>query len=135
MLEQRRAKQKGYITLREAAEISGYAPDYLGQLIRGGKIRGEQVYANVAWVTTEDEVLAYMSDKSRTADDASRYTFFGSIGGTVLAYILYAVIAILVGAVLFLQYVLYVSVDDFMHREPVVPQEQYQVEEFSSVTI
>ncbi|MCA9365727.1 hypothetical protein KC723_02435 [Candidatus Kaiserbacteria bacterium] len=59
MIDASRAKQKGYITLKEAAQISSYSPDYIGQLIRSGKIKGEQVYMNVAWVTTEAEIMAY----------------------------------------------------------------------------
>lgn len=51
--------QAGYITLKEASERFGYAPDYIGQLIRKGKIEGKQVYANVAWVTTEEAMEAY----------------------------------------------------------------------------
>ena len=54
-----------YITLKEAAELSGYSPDYLGQLIRCGKIPGKQVYANVAWVTTTHAVSAYISRKEK----------------------------------------------------------------------
>ena len=50
----------GYITLKEAAKISGYAPDYVGQLIRKGKIPGKQIYSNVAWVTTEAAVREYI---------------------------------------------------------------------------
>lgn len=53
-----------YITLKEAASISGYSPDYVGQLIRQGKLPGKQVYYNVAWVTTESAVRAYV-DNSR----------------------------------------------------------------------
>ena len=67
MLDQRRAEEKGYITLKEAAKLANYTPDYVGQLIRAGKIKGEQVYSQVAWVTTPEEVQAYLSDKSRTA--------------------------------------------------------------------
>jgi hypothetical protein len=52
-----------YISLKEAAEISGYAPDYIGQLIRKGKLPGKQVYSNVAWVTTEDALRSYMEGK------------------------------------------------------------------------
>lgn len=52
-------KQK-YITLKEAAKISGYAPDYVGQLIRSGKILGKQVYCNVAWMTTEEALRQYI---------------------------------------------------------------------------
>lgn len=52
-------KQK-YITLKEAAKISGYAPDYVGQLIRSGKIPGKQVYCTVAWTTTEEALREYI---------------------------------------------------------------------------
>lgn len=52
-------KQK-YITLKEAAKISGYAPDYVGQLIRSGKIPGKQVYCTVAWMTTEEALRQYI---------------------------------------------------------------------------
>lgn len=52
-------KSDKYITLKEAAEISGYAPDYIGQLIRSGKLEGKQVFSNVAWVTTEDAIREY----------------------------------------------------------------------------
>lgn len=50
-----------YITLKEASQISGYSPDYLGQLIRKGKLEGKQVYLNVAWMTTEDAVRDYLA--------------------------------------------------------------------------
>ena len=62
------AKNRQYISLKEAAEISGYSSDYIGQLIRGGKLDGKQVYTNVSWVTTEDAVRAYMDSKGRKAD-------------------------------------------------------------------
>ena len=52
-----------FITLKEASKISGFAPDYVGQLIRMGKIPGKQVYSNVAWVTTEEAVLEYLQKK------------------------------------------------------------------------
>ncbi len=51
------------ITLKEAAKISGYSPDYIGQLIRSGKIPGKQVYVNIAWMTTAEAVLAYKQQK------------------------------------------------------------------------
>lgn len=59
-----------YITLKEAAKMSGYAPDYIGQLIRKGKLPGKQVYCTVAWMTTAEAVGVYMkknqdSGKSR----------------------------------------------------------------------
>lgn len=54
-----------YITLKEAGEISGYSPDYVGQLIRRGKLEGKQVYANVAWVTTKDALRGYLAEKGK----------------------------------------------------------------------
>ena len=54
-------KEKKYISLKEAAAISGYSADYIGQLIRKGKLKGKQVYLNVAWMTTEDDLQAYMT--------------------------------------------------------------------------
>ncbi len=55
---------EGHITLKEAARISGYAPDYVGQLIRKGKLYGRQVYMNVAWVTTEAAVQEYIKNQA-----------------------------------------------------------------------
>lgn len=109
MLDQRRAEEKGYITLKEAAKIANYTPDYVGQLIRGGKIRGEQVYNNVAWVTTEAEVAAYMKDKGRTAVDQEPSDF--TMLHQMSSYALYTLITVCAVALLFMQYVLYVSID------------------------
>ncbi|MFT7506899.1 MAG: hypothetical protein ACI92I_000035 [Acidimicrobiales bacterium] len=109
MLDQRRAEEKGYITLKEAAKIANYTPDYVGQLIRGGKIKGEQVYNNVAWVTTEDEVAAYMKDKGRTVDNDTPADF--AVLQQMSSYVLYGLIALCAVALLFMQYVLYVSID------------------------
>lgn len=113
MLEQRRAQEKGYITLKEAAELSSYSADYLGQLIRAGKIRGEQVYSNVAWVTTEDEVEAYMQDKNRSVDSTVTTPFFAS---KLMSYFLYTVIALCAVFLLIMQYILYVSIDEGIKR-------------------
>lgn len=48
-----------WIPLKKAAEISGYSPDYIGHLIRQGKIPGKQVYYNIAWMTTSEAILTY----------------------------------------------------------------------------
>jgi len=64
-------KEEGqYITLKEAAKISGYTPDYLGQLIRKGKLEGKQIYLNVAWVTTEKALSAYLDNNKVPARKA-----------------------------------------------------------------
>ncbi len=109
MLEQRRAQEKGYITLKEAAAIANYSPDYVGQLIRAGKIKGEQVYSNVAWVTTEDEIHAYLSDKKRIVDNETTPTEV--LTHPAVTYSLYTVISIIAAVLLVLQYILYVSID------------------------
>lgn len=48
-----------WITLKEAAKLTGYSPDYIGELIRKGKIPGKQVICNVAWMTTKEAILEY----------------------------------------------------------------------------
>ena len=58
-------KSNSLINLKEAARISGYSSDYIGQLIRQGKIFGEQVYVNVAWMTTAEEVLKYKAQADK----------------------------------------------------------------------
>src|SRR3989344_2005979 len=67
--------QEKHISLKEASLISGYAPDYIGQLIRSGKLEGKQVYANVAWMTTESAIRAYVAGSSgkETAREAPRF--------------------------------------------------------------
>lgn len=73
--------EEKFISLKEAAEISGYAPDYVGQLIRAGKITGKQVYTNVSWMTTKEAVLGY-KNKSAQSDDkqAGVGNFLGNFG-------------------------------------------------------
>lgn len=108
MLEQRRAHKKGYITLKEAAALTNYSSDYIGQLIRAGKIKGEQVYSNVAWVTTEEEVLAYVEDKNRSVETVVTFPFFAQ---NYLRYFMYALIGLCAVFLLIMQYILYVSID------------------------
>jgi hypothetical protein len=56
-------KGKEHISLKEASLISGYSPDYIGQLIRQGKLSGSQVYTGVAWVTTREAITEYLAGK------------------------------------------------------------------------
>jgi len=58
-------KDKDTITLKEASKLSGYSPDYIGQLIRQGKLPGKQVYSSVSWVTTEDAILSYIESSKQ----------------------------------------------------------------------
>jgi len=66
------------ITLKEAAEISGYSADYIGQLIRAGKISGKQVYTNITWMTTAEAVLEYQ--KKLKAGNENKNTLKDVIG-------------------------------------------------------
>ena len=49
------------ISLKKAAKISGYSPDYLGSLIREGKIGGKRIGRD--WFTTEEALRVYLSTK------------------------------------------------------------------------
>lgn len=64
-------KQDEFITLKEAAQITGYSADYIGQLIRAGKLEGKQVYSNVAWVTTREALEEYTSHKDARVELSS----------------------------------------------------------------
>lgn len=112
------------ISLKEASKISGYAPDYIGQLIRKGKLKGRQVHFNVAWMTTEDAVMEYMRSNSEDSTKASTpFTvnyfaketyrmFVGYIESTrPLRLILYVTIVLTVIFTLVLFYILSVIVD------------------------
>lgn len=58
-------EKKDLITLKEAAELSGYSSDYIGQLIRTGKIPGKQVYTNITWMTTAKAVTNYKASSQK----------------------------------------------------------------------
>ena len=59
------------ITLKDASGISGYSPDYIGQLIRSGKLKGEKVYCQVTWMTTAEDVLSYKNKLSKESQKES----------------------------------------------------------------
>jgi len=49
------------ISLKKAAKISGYTPDYLGYLLRTKKLDGKRIGRD--WFTTEKALSAYLSTK------------------------------------------------------------------------
>ena len=53
------AKKQKFISLKEAAKLTGYAPDYIGSLIRKGKLTGKKVYSGVSWMTAEEDIKKY----------------------------------------------------------------------------
>jgi predicted DNA-binding transcriptional regulator AlpA len=108
------AKDK-FISLKEAAKISGYSPDYVGQLIRKGKLPGKQVFLNVAWMTTEEALDEYIAS-NKNGDNGPKVTLKEEIlswidFGTIFKIVLGGVIAVMVVFILFLVYILSVSID------------------------
>ena len=120
--------EKKFLNLKEASEISGYAPDYIGQLIRKGKLEGKQVYSGVAWVTTEDALKMYLRGAQGNKNGKSRASItFGYLGNLkrsifnerLLRAPLYAtvVIAIFIGFVFF--YLLSVKIERFLEQRSI----------------
>ena len=60
---------KKYLSLKEAAKISGYSPDYIGWLIRAGKIAGRKIYAGISWQTTEEAIENYRRRKTKSQEN------------------------------------------------------------------
>ncbi len=52
-------QDKKYIPLKEVGKITGYAPDYIGYLIRKRKIKGRKVYTSASWVIASEELIKY----------------------------------------------------------------------------
>ena len=113
-------KNDKHITLKEAAEISGYSPDYLGQLIRNGKLKGEQVFSNVAWMTTEKEVLSYVKQKKKNSSCSGKLEVSSAFDqiikrilswdwGKIYTWVLYVVIATMVLFIVFLFFIFSVN--------------------------
>lgn len=116
--------KKEQITLKQAAEIAGYSADYIGQLIRQGKLPGKQVYKNVAWMTTREAVEDYIKQNSRKSEDSTLGTTFkerwqqiknGSLlenqFSSVLKLLMYITIIVSVAFLLVLFYILSVNLD------------------------
>lgn len=118
-------KQKEtYISLKDASEISGYSADYIGQLIRSGKLPGKQVFQQVVWMTTEENVREYMHSKKGNA--AARSGWFGSSKAAkrveaprLITHLLYGAAGLCVFLFLFLFYVLSSSLDNSMNQNAI----------------
>ena len=103
----------GHISLKEAAKISGYSSDYIGQLIRQGKLSGKQVYCNVAWVTTEEAVREYLQAiNEKNGNSTINKSYIGGLREQLLKIIpkvlpamLYTIISVLVLMITFFFYV------------------------------
>lgn len=103
-----------YISLKEASSISGYAPDYIGQLIRSGKLSGKQVYSNVAWVTTESALREYLDKqpRSKTASlEASSQDMIDRVLPKFLKGFLVGVVVVSICFAVILFYIFSVQID------------------------
>ncbi len=109
-------RESEYISLKEAAKISGYSPDYIGQLIRSGKIHGKQVFLNVAWMTTREALEAYAKrEKGETStwkEWIAAYVMSPEGFTALSTSTLRIVIAVLSIFLIFLSYITAVSIDN-----------------------
>ncbi len=106
------SERSKYLTLKEAAVLTDYAPDYIGQLISSGKIEGHQVYTSVSWVTTEKAIRAYMETRGKIEEADVR--FLARIQrdpSTLMRYLLYGVILCLGVILLLIAYIFFVGID------------------------
>jgi len=58
---------KKYLSLKEAAKLSGYAPDYIGQLIRNNKVKGKRIYSGIAWLIDEKVLQKYLKNLAKNS--------------------------------------------------------------------
>ncbi len=109
-----------YLTLKQASERFGYSPDYIGQLIRKGKIEGKQIVANVAWVTTEAAMRDYISGNTPLSSAATRVPFadrfFSPRIVILLTWFLRAATILLVLSGLLVFYFLSITINDHLAR-------------------
>ena len=97
MLEQRRAKQKGYITLREAAALYDLAPNYIRGSFRYEKNRHYQV------------VFSASVQQKMYPNSALLLRFSSSFHCVAISFLL--------ATILFLQYVFYVAAGGYWTEE------------------
>jgi len=58
-------KNKEYLTLKEASRIFGYHADYLGWLIREGRVEGRKFHKNTFWKVRTDAFIEYCNRKKK----------------------------------------------------------------------
>lgn len=86
---------KKFISLNQAAQLSGYSQDYLGFLIRKGEIKGAK--KGRSWFTTEEEVKNYLFKKKVQHKEFAIKDFFSP---TRTKNIIITAIIILIGGFL-----------------------------------
>ncbi len=67
--------EKEELSLKEAAQATGYAPDYIGYLIRQKKVFGKKVQNGVSWLVSIDELKTYQEKVNQAIWEKSRFAF------------------------------------------------------------
>ena len=83
------------ISLKKAAEISGYTQDYLGSLIREKKLKGKRIGRN--WFTTEEALRRYLSTKKFLP--VREFLLLKAHPKLIFSFALIIIIAIIIGVV------------------------------------
>ena len=94
------------ISLKEAADMTGYSSDYIGQLIRAGKLPGKQVFTNVSWVTTREAVFEYAKKDRKTKD--AQQSFKAGLGELIVSPEFLSKLYTVMGSVVVLIFLLFV---------------------------
>ncbi len=82
------------ISLSEASKISGYNQDYLGSLIRSGKLKGEKIGRN--WVTTNEDVEKFLKKSKPKAFWRIALSRFASFAVATVCVAIFLVAAFLI---------------------------------------
>jgi hypothetical protein len=55
--------EDSWISIEEAAQISGYHPEHIRRLIRGGKVKGRKF--SIVWQVDRASFYAYLEEQKR----------------------------------------------------------------------
>ena len=56
-----------WLTVQEAAELSGYHPDYVRQLVRSKKVNAKKF--SIVWMVDRSSLLKYIRDQEKPPQD------------------------------------------------------------------
>ena len=59
-----------WLTISEAAKLSGYHPETLRELVRDGKIKGRKV--SIVWLVDRESLLAYLAKAKASGEKRGR---------------------------------------------------------------
>jgi excisionase family DNA binding protein len=109
-----------YLTLKEAAQMSGYTSDYIGQLIRKGRLPGKQVYHSVAWVISKDDLDEYIRLNQNGEKEQGEHNGEKARGifapGIIMSWIMWATIIMLSAFIILLFYILSANLEKKMQQ-------------------